>query len=492
MSQIKVTPLFVEGAYVIEFPQYKDHRGYFEELYNVTKYPEEIPITKIQQLSTSHSHANVFRGLHCSPYYKLVTCVSGEVYDIIADVREDSSTYLKWVRVRLTAENHKQVFVPAGCAHAFYATKDNSIMVYAQGGTFNPVSDRTISWKDPVLCIQLPTCDDVIISEKDAKAVDLQLDPIKFKSNRKRILVIGASGKLGSAICSYVDENCEDMITLKTHFEHRVSKGSMKYDLELAGKDQDHADDVLDICCPQVVIICGSWTNVGQCDIEPDKSAEVMIKGPVNIAKCAKRRGIKVVAISTDYVFDGKRGIKDGPYNEADVANPFSAYGKNKYEMEKQIIDATNGDALIVRTTTVNGKDHRQFGAFYTLYEYLMSGKEFFVPEATRSPTYVKDLAKIVIELIKNDAKGIIHGCGDEIGSLLDYFQKVTVVMGFDPNLIKTRERNKYQPEYSAMSSDKRKKLLPNFKSRSTEEAVRDWMDMEEEFCNKIKQKYSK
>ena len=75
---------------------------------------------------------NVLRGIHISPYAKLLTCVRGAVYDVVIDVRPDSPTFLQWSAVHLTEENCRQLFIPPHCGHAFYSLQDKTTVVYSQ------------------------------------------------------------------------------------------------------------------------------------------------------------------------------------------------------------------------------------------------------------------------------------------------------------------------------------------------------------------------
>ena len=82
--------------------------------------------------SIFHHLKHVLRGIHVSPYAKLITCVSGAIYDVVVDLRPESSTYLKWAAVELTEDNCKQLFIPPLCGHGFYSQAENSTIMYCQ------------------------------------------------------------------------------------------------------------------------------------------------------------------------------------------------------------------------------------------------------------------------------------------------------------------------------------------------------------------------
>jgi dTDP-4-dehydrorhamnose 3,5-epimerase len=106
-----------------------------------------------------------------SPYEetKLVRCIKGAVYDVIIDLREESVTYLEWVGVELTAENHKMFYVPEGFAHGYQTLKNNTEVFYQVSQFYSPKSERGVLWDDPAFAIEWRRLDNMIISEKDKR-----------------------------------------------------------------------------------------------------------------------------------------------------------------------------------------------------------------------------------------------------------------------------------------------------------------------------------
>jgi len=123
-----------------------------------------------RQVSMSTSKPNVLRGIHCSPYCKLITCVAGEVTDFVVDLRRDSPTFLQWAQAVLSRDNNRQMFIPAGCGHCFFSHTDSTIL-YLQGGCFSPSQEVDISPFDPDIALPLPAPADVcVVSAKDLAA----------------------------------------------------------------------------------------------------------------------------------------------------------------------------------------------------------------------------------------------------------------------------------------------------------------------------------
>lgn len=173
----KITHLDIAGAFTVTGKRFPDDRGYFQEIYNETKF--ENPITKSwKQVSLSKSKANVIRGLHCSNYSKFVQCVSGEVYDVIVDLRPDSPTFMKWTGVWLKGDDTDEpthLYVPKRCGHGFFAKKD-CLFLYLQDGTYNPQEDVELNPFDKTINVVWPKSSDndenYIISKKDRENPD--------------------------------------------------------------------------------------------------------------------------------------------------------------------------------------------------------------------------------------------------------------------------------------------------------------------------------
>jgi dTDP-glucose 4,6-dehydratase/dTDP-4-dehydrorhamnose 3,5-epimerase len=168
----KITKLEIADAFLVSGKRFLDERGFFQEIYNETKF--EQPITeRWKQASLSKSKANVIRGLHCSNYAKFVQCLSGEVYDVIVDLRPDSPTFMKWQGVWLNGddlENPIHLYVPKRCGHGFFCKKD-SLFLYLQDGAYNPKEDIELNLFDEIIKVDWPKpvdgAQDYIISQKD-------------------------------------------------------------------------------------------------------------------------------------------------------------------------------------------------------------------------------------------------------------------------------------------------------------------------------------
>lgn len=171
--QIEETPL--KDCFIINDTVFKDDRGYFFESFNAKKFESLTHVTtQFVQDNQSSSTRGVLRGLHRQTgeyaQAKLVRVLEGSVLDVAVDLRKYSSTFGQIFTIELTADNHKQLYIPRGFAHGFVVLSDKAVFFYKCDNLYNKESELGIMYNDPDLKInwQLQT-DDLILSEKDKK-----------------------------------------------------------------------------------------------------------------------------------------------------------------------------------------------------------------------------------------------------------------------------------------------------------------------------------
>lgn len=155
---MKVIKTEIEGVLIIETDVFGDHRGYFTETYSKPKYKEiGINVDFVQDNMSFSAQKGTLRGLHWQnpPYAqaKLVTCTKGSVIDVAVDIRKGSPTYGKWVTCELSAENHRQFFIPQGFAHGFLTLTDDVEFRYKVDNVYNKESEGCIRYDDPTVSI---------------------------------------------------------------------------------------------------------------------------------------------------------------------------------------------------------------------------------------------------------------------------------------------------------------------------------------------------
>ncbi|WP_138496206.1 dTDP-4-dehydrorhamnose reductase [Paenibacillus pinistramenti] len=205
-----------------------------------------------------------------------------------------------------------------------------------------------------------------------------------------KALVTGASGQLG-----------RDMVLLLEKVGHTVLACDRE---QMDITDQAKCHDIISSFSPEVIIHCAAYTAVDAAEADPDRAYLVNAAGTRNVAMAAEQVGSKLIYISTDYVFDGNSEV---PYVEYDNTNPQSVYGKSKRAGEL-LIQSLSTKWFIVRTSWVYGHYGNNF-----VKTMLKLGQEKpkvqVVHDQKGSPTYTKDLAEFLLELMATEKYGIYH-----------------------------------------------------------------------------------
>ena len=164
---------FIETALkdvmMIEPDVFEDGRGYFLETYHAKKYAAHGIAGPFVQDNRSHSVRGTLRGLHYQvrhPQGKLVMAIQGRIFDVAVDIRQGSPTFGKWVGSELSAENKRQLYVPAGFAHGFCVISDTADVLYKCTDFYDSQDERGIIWNDPALAITWPIAE-LVLSQKD-------------------------------------------------------------------------------------------------------------------------------------------------------------------------------------------------------------------------------------------------------------------------------------------------------------------------------------
>lgn len=180
---ITVSETELDGVLIVEPKVFGDNRGWFMETYSRRDF-EDAGITAefVQDNRSFSSKKGIIRGLHfqrnpmCQA--KLLTCLKGEILDVAVDLRKDSPTYKKWISVKLTAENKKQIFIPKSFAHGFLTLTDDVEIMYKCDELYSPECDGGIRFDDPEIGVEWGV-ENPILSEKDKNAPylkDIKLD----------------------------------------------------------------------------------------------------------------------------------------------------------------------------------------------------------------------------------------------------------------------------------------------------------------------------
>jgi dTDP-4-dehydrorhamnose reductase len=248
-------------------------------------------------------------------------------------------------------------------------------------------------------------------------------------------MILGGSGLLGKALVR--EWNGDDVLGL----------GSKDVDVRDAGKVRE----VVDRARPDCIVLAAAYTDVDGCESHPDLAFAVNRDGPLNVAQAAKRIGAKLLFLSSDYVFDGK---KTSPYEVQDARNPQSVYGRSKAEAEVRLLDALP-ECCIARTSWLFGTGGKCFPD--TILKLAANRPALDVVDDQRGcPTYSVDLARAIIALCRNQASGIVHVTNSGYCSWFEFAQEIVKGAGLAtevrPLSSQQMARPAPRPGYSVLS----------------------------------------
>ena len=162
---IKFCETLIKDCFLVSAERHGDKRGFLQEVFNINEYP--FVKTPWKQVNWSSSVKGTLRGIHVSPYGKLITCIKGEINDVAVDLRPDSATYLQWFAAVLNGDKPQQLYIPPYCGHAFLCLSENCTVVYLQEGVYSLEEEKTVGYNK----YNIPWAKmDYILSVKDEEA----------------------------------------------------------------------------------------------------------------------------------------------------------------------------------------------------------------------------------------------------------------------------------------------------------------------------------
>src|SRR5580700_2667273 len=250
-----------------------------------------------------------------------------------------------------------------------------------------------------------------------------------------RVTIFGASGLLGKAL---MHEWNGDTVTGLTSHAADI-------------RDGKRVQQVVQESNPEWIVLTAAYTDVDGCEGNPDLAFAVNSDGAVNVATAAKEVGARLVFLSSDYVFDGK---KTTPYETNDPRNPQSVYGRTKAEAETQLL-ALLPDCCIVRTSWLFGAGGKCFPD--TMLKLAACRPALDVVNDQRgSPTYVIDLARAIVSLCRKNAQGIVHATNAGDCTWFEFAQEIVQTAGLTTSVRPTSSermaRPAPRPAYSVLS----------------------------------------
>jgi dTDP-4-dehydrorhamnose reductase len=278
----------------------------------------------------------------------------------------------------------------------------------------------------------------------------------------RRILVIGAKGMLGRDLATVLRSSSDSEV--------------IGWDLdEIDIREEKETVDKIERLGPEIVIHLAAYTNVDECESQVEQALAINAEGTRHVALGALRCQAKVVYLSTDYVFDGK---KMAPYVEDDPSNPLNVYGLSKLKGE-QYLQTLMEDFLIVRTQWLYGKFGRHF-ITSILRQAQEKGELQIVNDQVGSPTYTVDLSIVLSVLIERNARGIFHVTNSGFCTWYDFGRAILAWSGVErvrvtPISSRALNRPAPRPSYSVLSCEKLKREI-GVSLRPWSEATKDYL----------------
>ena len=257
----------------------------------------------------------------------------------------------------------------------------------------------------------------------------------KIDRNKKKILILGANGFLGSKIIQLRSKNkllYNDFSFIAADLHNNyIEKVVPFFHIDIT-----HQEDVykkIYSLSPDIIILSAALTNVDLNETDKRLATKINVEGPKNVIKACKHIDSKLVFISTDFIFEGR---KKGYYTEEDIPNPINHYAKTKLDAELAIIESEL-EHLICRTAVLYGWNNEKLNFITWVLKKLQNEKKInIVTDQINSPTYVRNLGEIILKLIEKKASGIYHTAGDDALSRYEMAIKCAEVFEHNKDLI--------------------------------------------------------
>lgn len=377
----------LDGVFIVNPDVHGDARGWFMETFRDGELKAQGVTSQFVQDNQSFSaQKGTLRGIHYQNYphaqSKLVRCLKGEILDVAVDLRAWSPNYKKWVAVKLSAENKKQLYVPRGFGHGFITLTDDVEIAYKCDDYYDKASEGGIRFDDPDIAVDWGETEPAL-SEKDKLAPALKDAVCNFDA---RVLVTGANGQLGYDVLELLKSKGIECI------------GADVEDFDIT--DKLATEHFLSVYKPTAIVHCAAYTAVDRAEDDAELCEKVNVVGTRNIAEYCAKSAVKLVHISTEYVY-GNNGKT--PLKEDDETTPLNVYGRTKLQAEKEAEKAER--RFILRTSGVFGKHGNNF--IKTMLRLSESKTELTVVDDEHgAPTYTVDLAKVIVQLLFTENYG--------------------------------------------------------------------------------------
>ncbi len=278
----------------------------------------------------------------------------------------------------------------------------------------------------------------------------------------QKVLIIGANGFLGSKLIYYIqnEKYNHKFIPIASDIQNnRIPKEIDFKSIDITNREK--TIETIKKINPNTVILTAAYTNVDECEDKKRFAHDLNILGSENVALGCKKINSKIIFLSTDFVFDGKKG----DYSETEDPKPLNYYAKTKFEGEKRITK-TGIDYIICRTAVLYGwYPYRKNFITWILNNLENGNKINIITNQINSPTLANNLAEILLHLIDHNKSEIIHTVGDCALNRYEMAVKCAEIFNFSKNLIqpiKFFKQKAIRPKNASLNISKLKKILGN------------------------------
>ncbi len=292
-----------------------------------------------------------------------------------------------------------------------------------------------------------------------------------------RVLLTGANGLLGQAMVRRLGPDADYTVLATARDETpRFEKGLCRY-THLDVTQPSEVTAVVEDFGPHVVVNCAAMSDVAACDEHRSDAWAVNARAVKTLAKECRQTGTRLVQVSSDFVFNGKRG----PYNETARPDPVNYYGRSKLAGENHLRESGRSNWALVRTVLLYGpaRDLSRFNIVRWIIDQLSAGETLhMVDDQHRTPTHVDDLATGIEQLISREKTGIYHMSGPDLVSIYELACMVAEVFDLDASRIESVSSDFFEdeverPSHTGFLLDKARAEL-DYDPRSLKNGLRD------------------
>lgn len=443
-GDLTVTSTPIAGLKAVDLPVHGDERGWFKENWQREKMvaaglPDFSPV---QNNVSFNAARGTTRGFHAEPWDKYISVVAGEIFGAWVDLR--SGIGFGTVHT-LRMGPGQAVFVPRGVANAFQTLTDDTVYSYLVTAHWSEAAREHYSYvnlADPELAVEWPIdLSEAILSEADRHHPNLtDVTPVP----EKLIAVLGGNGQLGRALADLADK--DSRLTILTRSDANLWDPN-----PLAGIDLSDYSHVINAAAMTAVDY--AETSEGRAEAWKTNAT-----GVASLARICAEEGVRLIHVSTDYVFDGTHE----EVGEEHAIAPLGVYGQSKAAGEQAVL--AHPEHFVVRTSWVIGHGSNFVTTMRNLAEQGVDPS--VVEDQTGRLTFADELARGIIHVIDSQSlPGVYHlQCGGKPGSWFEIARRVFELCGHDPQRVHGISTRAYaegheffapRPTYSTFKLDK-------------------------------------